>query len=159
MAYTIDSKSIARNGLWVQVPPWAPIRRNVMKNTIIALSVSAFLISNVALADGRYYPPVPPQHTPTYYPPPNLHHAPYYGNYYRYYNNNHSSDDAAWAIGGLVVGAIIGAAANENRNRQAQPTQSAPAPTRIIRLCEEHISIDAQGKTTTERTCRDEIVQ
>jgi hypothetical protein len=72
---------------------------------------------------------------------------PYYGYGVPYYYGHHhydGNDDALWAIGGLVVGAIIGGAvahANEH-----------PPAAQSERNCD-HVAYDSAGNPYVERSC------
>lgn len=100
---------------------------------------------------GRYPYYVRNQHHYNYrsYPPY------YYGHSYPYYygHNHHDSndDDALWAIGGLVVGAIIGSAV-EHANQQPPATTSAPPAGQPQRYCD-RVEYDSAGNPYVERSC------
>ena len=83
-----------------------------MKRLIAFAAIGSLLTAPLASAD-------PPRGPPPGHRGPPGHSAPHHGYYggYRYppyyhhhhgHKNGNDSDDAAWAIGGLVVGAIIG---------------------------------------------------
>jgi hypothetical protein len=107
--------------------------------------------------DGRHAPPPPHYRAPPvryagyrYYP----YRAPhvYYG--YPYYGKKQHSDndDALWAIGGLVVGALL---VNAAQNASAPPpaTASAPAPAAVAESCYDDIIHDSAGNPHVERHC------
>jgi hypothetical protein len=76
---------------------------------------------------------------------------PSYGYSYYGHNHHHENDDALWAIGGLVVGAIIG---NAVAHASAPPpaTTSAPAPV-PAQNCYDDIIHDPSGNPHVERHC------
>jgi hypothetical protein len=78
----------------------------------------------------------------------------YYGNGYPYgygygYSNGHHSnnDDALWAIGGLVVGAIIG-----NAVAKAAPAAPSVSAAPAQQYCD-RIEYDSAGNPYVERSC------
>jgi hypothetical protein len=71
----------------------------------------------------------------------------YYGHRYPYYyghsHHDGNDDDALWAIGGLVVGAIIGNAVSHASTPPAgQPQQNC-----------DHVAYDSAGNPYVERSC------
>ncbi|MGB7741086.1 MAG: hypothetical protein WBM03_18400 [Steroidobacteraceae bacterium] len=100
---------------------------------------------------GRY--PYYVQHRPYYYyrgyPPY------YYGHSYPYYygHNHHdgNDDDALWAIGGLVVGAIIGNAV-AHASTPPPATTSAPPASQPQQYCD-RVEYDSAGNPYVERSC------
>jgi hypothetical protein len=93
--------------------------------------------------DGRY---------PYYVRNPHHYHdrgyAPYYYRYsypYRYDRNHHDGDDdeVLWAIGGLVVGGIIG-----NAVGRASTPPASPPPQNC-----DHVAYDSAGNPYVERSC------
>jgi hypothetical protein len=79
----------------------------------------------------------------------------YYGNPYPYYNghsHHDGNDDAAWAIGGLVLGAILGSAVAQSQQPRPQPnaTTVVQPPQKYC----DHIEYDAAGNPYVERRCR-----
>ncbi len=82
--------------------------------------------------------------------------APYYygRSYPYYYGHNHhdgNDDDALWAIGGLVVGAIIGNAV-AHASTPAPATTSAPPAGQPQQNCD-HVAYDSAGNPYVERSC------
>jgi hypothetical protein len=82
--------------------------------------------------------------------------SPYYGYGAPYYYGHHhydGNDDALWAIGGLVVGAIIGSAV-EHANEHPPATTTAPPPpaAQQQRNCD-HVAYDSAGNPYVDRNC------
>lgn len=81
----------------------------------------------------------------------------YYGHSYPYYyghgHNHHegNDDDALWAIGGLVVGAIIGNAV-AHASTPPPATTSAPPAGQPSQNCD-HVAYDSAGNPYVERSC------
>jgi len=77
----------------------------------------------------------------------------YYGHSYPYYyghtHHDGNDDDALWAIGGLVVGAIIG---NAVSHASTPATTSAPATGQPQQNCD-HVAYDSAGNPYVERSC------
>jgi hypothetical protein len=70
--------------------------------------------------------------------------APSYPYYYGRNRRDGNDDDALWAIGGLVVGAIIGnAVAHASTPPASQPQQTC-----------DHVAYDSAGNPYVERSCR-----
>jgi hypothetical protein len=126
-----------------------------MKGLIIFTALGSLLTAPLAYAG-------PPRWTPPghrYAPPPA------YGHYYPAHHHHGQgkggdSDDAAWAIGGLVLGAIIGTAAAKAEQRQAQETVYAPSSTplpppqkRKVVTCYDEVAYDGQGEPYVARQC------
>jgi hypothetical protein len=88
-----------------------------------------------------YYVPRPPHYIYRGYPPY------YYGHSYPYYSGHRhhdgNDDDALWAIGGLVVGAIVG---------NAVAHASTPPATQPQQNCD-HVAYDSAGNPYVERRC------
>lgn len=130
-----------------------------MKRLILVTALGSLLTAPLAHAD-------PPHDRGRGYrgPPP-----PAYGHYYPSYNayghrKNRDNDDAAWAIGGLVLGAIIGtAAARAERREGAQPAyersyepSSTPLPPpqkRKVVTCYDEVAYDPAGEPYVARQC------
>jgi hypothetical protein len=126
-----------------------------MKRLIVFTALGSFLAAPLAYAG-------PPHGTPPGHrrPPP-----PAYGYYYpAYYHHGHrnggDSDDAAWAIGGLVLGAIIGTAAAQAGQRESQDagyeSSSAPLPPpqkRKVVTCYDEVAYDQKGDPYVARQC------
>jgi len=77
--------------------------------------------------------------------------APYYPYYYGH-DHHHSNDDALWAIGGLMVGAIIASAVQQS----AAPPPAAVAvqpPVRRVQTCYDDIVYDPVGNPHVQRHC------
>ncbi len=88
-----------------------------------------------------------------YYPAGPGHYYGGYQPYYYGYNHHHSNDDALWAIGGLVVGAIIGGAVEHaNQHPAAMTTAPLPPPPQSQRNCD-HVAYDSAGNPYVERSC------
>jgi hypothetical protein len=82
--------------------------------------------------------------------------APYYyvRSYPYYYGHNHhdgNDDDALWAIGGLVVGAIIGNAVAHASTLPPTTTSASPAG-QPQQNCD-HVAYDSAGNPYVERSC------
>lgn len=100
----------------------------------------------------------PPGHSRSYY---GGRHDRYYpaSNYYRYdrYYRGHKhndSDDAAWAIGGLVLGTIIGSAAARRSGPAYQDSQPLPPPQkRKVVTCYDEVAYDESGDPYVDRQC------
>ena len=126
-----------------------------MKRLIVFTALGSLLAAPLAYAG----PPhgIPPGHRR---PPP-----PAYGYYYpAYYHHGHKkggdSDDAAWAIGGLVLGAIIGTAAAKAEQRESREAgyepSSAPLPPpqkRKVVTCYDEVAYDEKGEPYVARQC------
>jgi len=125
-----------------------------MKRLIVFSALGSLLAAPLAYAG-------PPHGPPGHRGPP----PPAYGYYYpSYQHHGHKkggdSDDAAWAIGGLVLGAIIGTAAARAESRQAQATMaessSTPLPPpqkRKVVTCYDEVAYDEQGDPYVARQC------
>lgn len=78
-----------------------------------------------------------------YGPPP----RPYYYGYGGHGHHDHDNDDPAWALGGFILGAIVGnVAAQQDHPPKAQP-QSAP-------VCYDTVAYDSSGTPYVKRDCR-----
>jgi hypothetical protein len=136
-----------------------------MKRLIAFAAIGSLLAAPLAAADPRRGPP--PGHRG--------HSAPHHGYYagYRYpyspvyyhhgHRNGNDSDDAAWAIGGLVLGAIIGTAAARAEQRESQATQyqwsSTPLPPpqkRKVVTCYDEVAYDREGEPYVARQCSED---
>lgn len=126
-----------------------------MKRLIVFAALGSLLAAPLASADPRRGPP-PPYRVP---PPAYGYHYPVYHHYG--HGKGHDSDDAAWAIGGLVLGAIIGtAAARAEQQRTAQATAyeqtSTPLPPpqqRKVVTCYDEVAYDKEGEPYVARQC------
>lgn len=132
-----------------------------MKRFIAFLAALSMLAPTLAAADGydrhgrRWSPP---GHSSHYY---GGRYDRYYpaGNYYRYDryyhgNRNNDSDDAAWAIGGLVLGTIIGSAAAKRSGPVYQDSQPLPPPQkRKVVTCYDEVAYDENGDPFVDRQC------
>jgi len=124
-----------------------------MKRFIVFAALGSLLAAPLAYAGPPHW--TPPGHRR---PPP-----PTYGYYYpAYHYHGHGrdgdSDDAAWAIGGLVLGAIIGTAAAraESREALAKESSSAPLPPpqkRKVVTCYDEVAYDERGDPYVARQC------
>ncbi|HEX7373773.1 MAG TPA: hypothetical protein VF277_02290 [Steroidobacteraceae bacterium] len=75
--------------------------------------------------------------------------APYY--YYGGgHHNNHGGDhdDALWAIGGLIVGAVVGTAVAQSKQKAATSVPSGPPAG-----CRDVIVYDSKGEPRVQRDC------
>ena len=133
-----------------------------MKQLIVFAAVGSLLVSPLAAAGDRY-----DRHDKRWGPP--AHSAAYHGSrgYYRYpayppgYHHKHhkgsDNDDAAWAIGGLVLGAIIGSAAarSEQRRVEAAPasTPLPPPQQRKVVTCYDEVAYGEDGEPYVARQC------
>lgn len=97
--------------------------------------------------DHRYYGApryVAPRHYPAYVRYP----APYYGGGRRHGHDD--NDDALWAIGGLIVGAVIGSAVERSqsgsRGRSSVPAGPPPG-------CRDVVVYDSDGTPRVQRDC------
>lgn len=76
--------------------------------------------------------------------------------YYRNYHHNHhrrrsDNDDWAWAVGGLVLGAIIADSANSNPPQNSQPLP--PPQRRKVVTCYDEVAYDSDNKPYVARQC------
>lgn len=132
-----------------------------MKRFIALLAALSMLAPTLAAADGydrhgkRWGPPGHTKHYyggryDRYYP------ARDYYRYDRHYRGHkHSdSDDAAWAIGGLVLGTIIGSAAARRSGPAYQESQPLPPPQkRKVVTCYDEVAYDENGDPYVDRQC------
>jgi hypothetical protein len=85
------------------------------------------------------------------------HYARYYDypSYYHYGHHSHGdSDDAAWAIGGLVLGAIIGSTAARHDAEASQASAPLPPPQkRKVVTCYDEVAYDEKGDPYVARQC------
>lgn len=87
----------------------------------------------------RVYGYGPPPPRPYGYGPP----PPYYGHGH---HHGHDNDDPVWALGGFILGAIVGnVAAQDHPPKPAQ--QSAP-------VCYDSVAYDSSGAPYVKRDCR-----
>ena len=126
-----------------------------MKRLIVFTALGSFLAAPLAYAG-------PPHGTPPGHrrPPPPAYGYYYPGYHYYGHKKNKDSDDAAWAIGGLVLGAIIGTAAARAEQREAQGTgyesSSTPLPPpqkRKVVTCYDEVAYDEKGDPYVARQC------
>lgn len=130
-----------------------------MKRLVVFTALGSLLTAPLAYADSPHGRA--PGHRA---PPPAYGH--YYPSYYHYgHKKNRDSDDAAWAIGGLVLGAIIGTAAAKAEQREAQQREapqtvyessSTPLPPpqkRKVVTCYDEVAYDEAGEPYVARQC------
>lgn len=72
-------------------------------------------------------------------------------NYYYGGGHHHDNDDALWAIGGLVLGAVIGHAIEHSAATASAPASSAPHHTQ---QCQDTVAYDSDGAPYVKRDCR-----
>ena len=106
----------------------------------------------------RYYAQPVRYYTPTgrYYAAPVRYYAPpprYYGPAPNYYygghnHHDHDNDDALWAIGGLVLGAVIGHAVEHS-----SATTSSSSTTHHTPSCKDTVAYDSDGNPYVKRDC------
>lgn len=125
-----------------------------MKRLIVFTALGSLLTVPLAYAGPPHWTPPGHRHAP----------PPAYGQYYPAYHHHGrkkggDSDDAAWAIGGLVLGAIIGTAAAK-AERRAQETADAPSSAplpppqkRKVVTCYDEVAYDGQGEPYVARQC------
>jgi hypothetical protein len=134
-----------------------------MKRLIVAAAIGSLLTAPLALAGPPHGPP------PGHRGPPGhgAHHYGYYGGhryspYYHHHGhkNGNDSDEVAWAIGGLVLGAIIGTAAAKADQREVQQSvyesSSTPLPPpqkRKVVTCYDEVAYDEKGDPYVARQC------
>lgn len=79
-----------------------------------------------------------------------------YGAQYPYYyghdNHHHDNDDALWAIGGLVLGAIVGSAVERAAHPPATTSAPPPPASQPQKYCD-RIEYDSAGNPYVERSC------
>lgn len=132
-----------------------------MKSLIALLAAGSLLLPTVASADGghdrhgKHWGP--PGHSARYYEGPRHydHYYPYYRYYgYRGHGHDDDSDEAAWAIGGLVLGTIIGSAAARRAADVQQDSQPLPPPQkRKVVTCYDEVAYDEKGDPYVDRQC------
>lgn len=139
-----------------------------MKRLIAFAAIGSLLASPLAGADPRHGPPPGHRGPPGYSPAYHGYHGGYrYPNapvYYRHgHGNGNDSDDAAWAIGGLVLGAIIGTAAAKAQQREAQEpgrewssTPLPPPQKRKVVTCYDEVAYDSAGEPYVARQCSED---
>lgn len=125
-----------------------------MKKFIASLAASLLIVGSVAAkADG--YPdyrwgvdhnPYSPYHPSNRYYP-----GPHYNNRGR----NNSKDEWAWALGGLVLGAIIVSSANKERapERQEDQVTLPPRPKSKVQVCRDIVAYNDSGEPYVLRQC------
>lgn len=101
----------------------------------------------------RYYGYLPAQryYAPAvrYYAPPARYYAPAPNYYYGGHNHHeHDNDDALWAIGGLVLGAVIGHAVEHSSAMAPSSSTTRYAPT-----CKDIVAYDSDGNPYVKRDC------
>lgn len=114
-----------------------------MKRLILLVT----LLSASAVAQGYNYPST----NPGYYGNRSEQYNPYHYQYRQYSNG---SDEWKYAVGGLIVGAII--ANQSNKAQQQQPTYSQPLPSpqkRKVTTCYDEVAYDSAGKPYVARQC------
>jgi hypothetical protein len=101
-------------------------------------------------------------HYPAHYRGAGHYYYPKHGYYYRYdhyhhYHNGHGgdSDDAAWAIGGLVLGATLATVAASNREAAVsqEPQPMPPPQKRKVVTCYDEVAYDKAGDPYVARQC------
>lgn len=133
-----------------------------MKRLVVIAAVGSLLAAPLASADPPRGPP--PGHRYAQSGPQHGYHGAYRypSNYYKHgHKRGSDSDDAAWAIGGLVLGAIIGsAAAKAEQRRAAEPEYAPPATTplpppqqRKVVTCYDEVAYDDSGEPYVARRC------
>jgi hypothetical protein len=82
--------------------------------------------------------------------------SPYYGSVNPYYYGHHhydGNDDALWAIGGLVLGAIIGSAVEHASEHPPSTTSAPPPPAGQQQKYCDRVEYDSAGNPYVERSC------
>ncbi len=88
--------------------------------------------------------------------------SPYYHNnrhypgpYYPNHKSRSSKDEWAWALGGLVLGAVIANSTAKNRptERQEDQVYIPPRPKRKVQICEDVVAYDDNQKPYVLRQC------
>lgn len=118
-----------------------------MKILINTLIIAGLLVASTAQAHDRRY-----SHN---------HHDRYSPYYYQHYHHNHHSghrrrsdnDDWAWAVGGLVLGAIIADSANSNSNPPQNSQPLPPPQKRKVVTCYDEVAYDSDNKPYVARQC------
>jgi hypothetical protein len=130
---------------------------------LIAIVAAGSLLAPTFAAAGDHYDHARPgwargAHYPAYYRGADYYYYPrrnYY--YYDYHHKGHGSDsdDAAWAIGGLVLGATLATVAASNReavvSRESQPLP--PPQKRKVVTCYDEVAYDNAGAPYVARQC------
>ncbi len=76
-----------------------------------------------------------------------------YGRYYGHHDDD-DSDEALWAVGGLVLGTIIGSAATRNAAAASQVSAPLPPPQkRKVVTCYDEVAYDEKGDPYVARQC------
>ena len=98
----------------------------------------------------RYYaPPARYYASPVrHYAPPVRYYAPAPHYYYGGHHHDGDNDDALWAVGGLVLGAVIGHAIEHSSATAPSSTAARPAPT-----CKDIVAYDSDGNPYVKRDC------
>jgi hypothetical protein len=145
-----------------------------MRNLLITALCGLMALPTVSIGDDHGRPPPPPNHhyNGGYAPPAPYYRGPpgqytgyhYYGRPYNYanqyyygypyygHNNHHDNDDALWAIGGLIVGAVVATAVHQ-ASAPPPATVYAPAPAAPAENCYDDIIHDSAGNPHVERHC------
>lgn len=89
-----------------------------------------------------------PRYYPRYYPSHGTYGVPYYGGGGRHHHDG-DNDDALWAIGGLIVGAVIGTAVQ----KQEQAKQNSSVPAGPPSGCRDTVVYDSDGTPRVQRDC------
>lgn len=117
-----------------------------MRRLMAIVAAGSLLAPAFAAAGDRYDQPPPGwargAHYPAYYRGARHYYYPN-RNYYYYYDHHHKghggdSDDAAWAIGGLVLGATLATVAASNRK---------------VVTCYDEVAYDRAGDPYVARQC------
>ncbi len=143
-----------------------------MRKLLTSVLCGLVALPMVSVGDDHGRPPPPPNHqyNGRYAPPPQPYYrapparyagyryypyrAPYVSYGYPYYGNKHhnDNDDALWAIGGLIVGAVVATAVNQ-ASAPPPATVYAPAPAPAAENCYDDIIHDSSGNPHVERHC------
>ena len=133
-----------------------------MKQLIVFAAVGSLLASPLAAAGDRHDRHGkrwgPPAHSAAYHGSRGYYRYPAYpSSYHHYHHKGGDGDEAAWAIGGLVLGAIIGSAAARSEQRQVDAAPaSAPLPPpqkRKVVTCYDEVAYDQAGEPYVARQC------
>jgi len=71
--------------------------------------------------------------------------------YYYGHDHHHDNDDALWAIGGLMLGAVIVSAIQQS-SAPSRPVAAAP-PVHRVETCYEDTVYDSAGNPQVQRRC------
>ena len=124
-----------------------------MKRLIALVAAGSILLPTLASAGdghGRHHRGWgPPGHSAGHYAYP-----PYYYNGYHKHHSHGDSDEAAWAIGGLVLGALIGSAAAKREAEVAQASAPMPPPQKRKDVTSyDEVAYDEKGDPYVARQC------